>query len=402
MVWKMDDRSLRILTVADVPPDPDSGAAGTVYHTNVAFRELGHEVYEVWADQLGPRRIRHGNLHSLLEQPRTYRREVLKAVAKKDYDVVIMSQPQAYLAARALKKRGFGGLVINRSHGLELRANAVLPKWHRRLGVSESRGIRSLLTPVLRRLLERQWPAVARWSDGVILCCDHDRDFLMSRLAISPDKVRTIHHGIPDAYLQDDVASMGERRRKRILYVGQFSFIKGPHILAQTVNELLSGHPDCTLTWVCSARHQEEAASLISDRVRPRVSFLDWLQQGDLRRVYDDHGVFLFPSFFEGAAKAVLEAMARGLCVVATDTGGMRDYIQQKRNGFLIPAGDAHGFVDSIKRLLLLPDLSCRMAVDAAESVREYNWRWCAAKAVEFFNQLRPVTLRVENEAVEA
>jgi len=269
----------------------------------------------------------------------------MKAVRKKDCDVVMVSQPQAYLAARVLKTHGIGGLVINRSHGLELRVNAVLPEWHRRLGVPESSEIRSLLTPVLRRLLERQWPAVARWSDGVILCCNHDRDFLMSRLAISPGKVRTIHHGVPDAYLQDDVASTNERRRKRILYVGQFSFIKGPHILAQTIDALLAKHSEFTVTWVCSARHHAEAASLVPNRVHPRVSFMDWLPQNDLRRVYDDHGIFLFPSFFEGAAKAVLEAMARGLCVVAADTGGMRDYIEHGEDGFLVPVGDVRGFV---------------------------------------------------------
>ena len=77
---------MRILTVANVPPDPNSGAAGTVYHTNEALRELGHKVDAIWHDRLGPRRLRHGNLHSLLEQPRAYRREILKAVAANEFD----------------------------------------------------------------------------------------------------------------------------------------------------------------------------------------------------------------------------------------------------------------------------------------------------------------------------
>ena len=95
---------LRILTVADFPPNPDSGAAGTVFATNVALRGLGHEVDEIWSDQLGPRKIAHGNLHSLVEQPQACRREVIKATANKKYDVIMISQPQGYLAAKAMRK----------------------------------------------------------------------------------------------------------------------------------------------------------------------------------------------------------------------------------------------------------------------------------------------------------
>ncbi|MBE9203856.1 hypothetical protein IQ218_10925 [Synechocystis salina LEGE 06099] len=79
----MSPSPLRILTVADTPCDPNSGAAGTVYYTNQALRQLGHEVDEIWADDLGPRRIAHGNLHSLLEQPRAYRIAVMEAIKKK-------------------------------------------------------------------------------------------------------------------------------------------------------------------------------------------------------------------------------------------------------------------------------------------------------------------------------
>ena len=44
---------MKILVGADVPPDPNSGAAGTVYQTNAALRELGHDVDEIWANDIG-------------------------------------------------------------------------------------------------------------------------------------------------------------------------------------------------------------------------------------------------------------------------------------------------------------------------------------------------------------
>ena len=57
--------TLKILMMADLPPNADSGAAGTEYQTMEALRRLGHEVDAVWADSL-PHRIGHGNLHYCL------------------------------------------------------------------------------------------------------------------------------------------------------------------------------------------------------------------------------------------------------------------------------------------------------------------------------------------------
>ena len=63
-------------------------------------------------------------------------------------------------------------------------------------------------------------------------------------------------------------------------------------------------------------------------------------------QVYDEHGVFLFPSFFEGFGKAFLEAMSRGLVVVASNNGGMRDVIKDGQSGFLVKTGDWRQMAD--------------------------------------------------------
>ena len=46
---------------------------------------------------------------------------------------------------------------------------------------------------------------------------------------------------------------------------------------------------------------------------------------------------FLYSSLFEGFGKVALEAMARGLCVIASDVGSMRDVIHSGQDGVLIP-----------------------------------------------------------------
>ena len=372
---------MKILTVANVPPDPNSGAAGTVFHTNVALREMGHDVDAVWSDRLGPRRIGHGNLHSLLEQPRAYRREVLKAIAAEKYDAVMISQPQGYLAARALKQSGFGGAVVNRSHGLELRVDAVLPEWHRKLNVPESRN--SWVSAILKPLLTRQWTQAVRWFDGIVVPSFDDRDFLRQSYGLPEGKVVTIHHGVPDSFLNTPVADMTAERRQRILYVGQYSFIKGPDILAAILNRILPANPQLEMTWVTAESAHPEIRFRLDSSILDRVKLLNWVPQEKLLPLYDDHGVFVFPSFFEGAGKACAEALSRGLYVVATNTGGMKDHLAAVGAAGLCPAGGVDAFAQAILRWT-----SGKLNTDMTkyvEYIRSKTWTACAQQLVKYF-----------------
>ncbi len=384
----MSNQPLRILVLANVPPDPNSGAAGTVYHTNVALRELGHAVHEIWEEQLAPRRIQHGNLHSLLEQPRSYRREVLKAVRQQDFDVVMMSQPQAYLASKALKKAKFPGVVLNRSHGVELRADAALSEWHRRLNVRESR--MPMLTEVLRRMLDRQWKLIPGYCDGIVVPSEDDRACLIKEVAASPAQVRTIHHGVLDEYRTSSNSQANDTpaRYRRLLYVGQNSFIKGPMILIDILNDVLVADHHLTMTWVTSKSAHVGIRDALNPKVHGQVKLLDWMPQEQLLEIYDRHGVFIFPSFMEGAGKAALEAMSRGLCVVSSNTGGMRDYINHGQNGWLCEVGNVSEFVSSI-RVIVSGAESMSAVSEAARCYAESKtWLRCAEGIAEFAVEL--------------
>ena len=378
---------MRILVGADVPCDPNAGAAGTVYHTSRALRELGHQVDEIWEDDLG-RRIGHGNLHYLLELPRRYRKAVGRKCAETEYDVIQLSQPHAHLAARDHQRRRRPGVFVNRSHGVEPRVEQAVRECRVRLGLRENRSPQSLLSPILRRWIARHWPAAAQNSDGVIVPCEDDREYLISRLGVEPGKVRTIHHGVPEAFLRRNAAPPGEERLRGMLHVAQLAPFKGPHILARVVNETLARHRDLTFTWVCSASHHDRARALFTPRVVGRVRLLDWMPQDDLIAVYDRHGIFLFPSLAEGAAKASLEAMSRGLCVVASNNSGMKDYITHEESGLLAPAGDVRAFVAHVDRLLDEKELSCRLSEGARAAAGSYSWKRCAEKATEFYEEL--------------
>ena len=201
--------------------------------------------------------------------------------------------------------------------------------------------------------------AIARWAHGHIVSASECRDFLHDRYGVALERVAVVPQAPPEEYRNSDCRHMTEERLQKILYVGQYAFFKAPMVLAQAVDRILTALPQATMTWVCDRRHHVEARGLFqSESVAERVSFVEWRNQVDLMQVYDEHGIFLFPSFFEGFGKAFLEAMSRGLVVLASNNGGMRDVIKNSQNGFLFNTGDWSQMADFAIQLVANPDLA--------------------------------------------
>jgi glycosyltransferase involved in cell wall biosynthesis len=380
------DAPVRILTVADVPPDPNSGAAGTVLHTNSALRELGHAVDEIWPKDLGMRRIAHGNLHSLIEQPRQYVKAVRRAFGVNDYDVVIAQQPQAWMAARDHRHMNRKSLFLTMSQGVETRIWEVLSHFRKVYGMPAGRFPNRLFTEPMQRLLARQWVLAARYSDGIIVQHTQDKEYVCRTYGIGNTRVHVSHSGLSPEFLKRPLCPMTPERMNRMLFVGQNAFYKGVHCLGEIVTTLLREFPQLSMTWVCAATDHDNARALFGSDILGRVKMLGWGSQQQLIDVLDNHGIFVFPTLAEGFAKAPLEAMSRGLVVVASDCCGMRDYISND-SGFLCTVGNNGEFVSAIRSLyegvLRWPE-----SQKIAKIASMFSWVISAEQAVEFTKHL--------------
>ena len=363
---------MRILTIADVPPDPDAGVSGTEWHTNAALRELGHHVDALWGDDLAPRRIRHGNLHYLLELPRAIEQAVRDAAG--NYDVVQVSQPHGYRAARVARERG--AVFVHRSHGVEPRVAEEVRRWK-----PDPRPlVRRAATAIIAKPLSRHMTLTAKHSDGHIVYCTDDANYLAERLNVPRERIAVVPPAPPSIFANDAPPPMTAERLKRVLYVSQFAPFKAPEIVAAAMRSLAATH---ALTWVCSKAHHDAVRRLVG----VPIELKDWMPAAELKRTYDAHGVFLFPSYVEGYGKVFLEAMSRGLCVVASDTSGARDAIDHGRDGVLVPVGDAVALADAVRAIDLPRAMT--MSEAAIAKARQFTWDRSARITAEFFERLR-------------
>ena len=98
------------------------------------------------------------------------------------------------------------------------------------------------------------------------------------------------------------------------------------------------------------------------------------------RDIYSRSLVWIVASRSEGFSMPVLEAMACGCVVIATDCGGPRDIIEDGINGFLVPVGDVDAIVSRVKLLLNDAETCHQMRLRALETVKHFTWDKCVGE----------------------
>ena len=121
--------------------------------------------------------------------------------------------------------------------------------------------------------------------------------------------------------------------------------------------------------------------------IADRIHFLGYRDDAPaLLRCAD---VLVLPSRVEGLPLSVLEAMAVGVPVVATDIGGTREAVEQERTGLLVPTGDASALAAAIRRVLERPDESARRTAAARERVaREFSLTTMTTAVMHLYDAL--------------
>jgi len=99
------------------------------------------------------------------------------------------------------------------------------------------------------------------------------------------------------------------------------------------------------------------------------VSIIAKIANDELPSVLCGHHIFIFPSLYEGCPKALLEAMACGLAVIASDCPGNREIVHHEKNGILV-ASTKEGLREGIKKLLTNGSLLSRLGQQAVCDIR--------------------------------
>ena len=155
--------------------------------------------------------------------------------------------------------------------------------------------------------------------------------------------------------------------------IGWLTDIKGHRVLVEALGYLKDEFPQLH-TVIVGSGGQQDALLALADflGLRDRVHLVG--HRDDIEQCLAGMDCFVFPSLNEGMGRALIEAMAAGLPVVASRVGGIPAIVRQEENGLLVEAGDGRALSDAVRRLLVDQRLAERLGRNASRTIgREFG-----------------------------
>ena len=122
--------------------------------------------------------------------------------------------------------------------------------------------------------------------------------------------------------------------------------------------------------------------------VQDRVTFTGILPRAAVLHEFQSADIFVLPSRFDSFPVVLLEAMASGLPVVATDVGAIPEIVAHGKSGLVVPPGDVDRLAESLGRLMADPALRHRLGEEAKRASKAYSWEKLAPRYVSMFTDL--------------
>ncbi|WNM58953.1 glycosyltransferase [Candidatus Nitrospira allomarina] len=220
----------------------------------------------------------------------------------------------------------------------------------------------------------------------------------MSHLGIPSEKITVIKEardavrlGKPSIQRRNRARlSLGLDEDQRVIVtIGRQDFQKGQRYLLEAMAMLVSKHPNLVL--LVAGRSGDVSGELESLRNRlglqNRVHFLG--HREDVPEILAAADLFAFPSFYEGLPGAVIEAMALGLPIVASDIDPVRETVEVGQNAILVKPASPVELASAIEDILIDPQRAHVLGVRSREIYeKRFTLEQSLGRLMEFYRQV--------------
>jgi len=337
-------------------------------------KELREKGYAITAINIARKIAPVSNIKSLVS--------IYMFLKKERFDIIHVHSPVASVLGRIAARLAGSPVIIYTAHGFYFHEN--MSAWKRQLIV--------LVEKLTGRLC----------TDMLFTQSHEDRDTAVKKGIMPAKKVEWISNGIevdrfpanaPDEGLK---RSLGISPEDRIIgFTGRLVREKGIGELVQALNRLkkdIAGLKLLVIGDTLESDRDKSAKKWINDMITENGLENDIVLAGfreDLARFYGIMDVFVLPSYREGMPRSILEAMAAGRPVVATNIRGCREEVIDGVTGRLVPVKDSASLAEAIKEILSNKELAIKMGRTAMEVAREnFNEKAVLDKEVRVYREL--------------
>jgi len=210
---------------------------------------------------------------------------------------------------------------------------------------------------------------ILRSAARVVVFTRAQRSAVAAKYGIAAARIAVIPNGVEETFLYSGRRLVGAK--PRLLFVGRLSPQKNLPLLLHALAGV-SEHFETTLVGdgELEGKLRNVAASLGLQNIR----FHGRADGDELRDLYRSADVFVLPSEREGMPLVLLEAMAMGLPVVATDIPGIRDVIAHGTNGILVPPNDVSALRMALKSITADLGRYQLMCTESSRIASRFSW----------------------------
>lgn len=276
------------------------------------------------------------------------------------FSLVHVHTPVAAFVTRLACQRTNTHPVLYTAHGFHFYKGAPLKNW--------------LLYYNMEKL-------AAHWTDGLITINEEDYKAAQKFKLRSNGKVFFVPGvGVDIVGLEQRIASIDRSEKRKELGISEQSTVlitvaelipRKNHIqVLKALSKLNKTNFHYLI--VGNGESEQQLEKAVNElMLQDKVSFLGFRR--DVPELMASSDIFILTSRHEGLTRAIMEAMAVGLPIIATDVRGNRDLVKSGENGYLVSLDDAEQTAIAIERLINSRNLRCSMGEKSKELVKQYD-----------------------------
>lgn len=202
--------------------------------------------------------------------------------------------------------------------------------------------------------------------------------------------IRVIYNGIDSNHFVPRPQARPENNFIITLGASRVTVRKGIKYLIGAVNLLAQKYPQLLLKILGDGDDKERLEKIVKElKLENHIQFFGRIPREETLPYYQEASVFVLPSLNEGMSNALLEALASGLPIIATDTGGSQELVTDDENGFIVKMKSAEDIAEKLECLINDETLCARFGQESRKRAEAMSWKNVAEKYAELYRKTK-------------
>lgn len=257
---------------------------------------------------------------------------------------------------------------------------------------------------IIDKIMIKLWAKGMRKAKYIISDSENTKKDIIRLLKLPDNKINVVYLGISPVFKEIKINKTNLRKKygvplntKVILYVGSEGKRKNLHMLVKAFHKLKKSMPNCIFLKVGTSQDDKERARLVSLikklKLEKDVLFVGHVTEKELAQFYNLADIFVLPSLYEGFGFPVLEAMACGCPVIASNSSSLPELMAD--TGIMVDPRDVDSLCKNMRKVLGDNKLRKRMIEKGLKRSKEFTWK----RTIEMTNRVYKKMQKISKES---